>query len=225
METRLIHSRRTTLALLALALASLICIGMLTVRTMYAEQLRFSFLPEICCLPGFRCSSRSPFTRCAHGGSRRWFVLGGCSLVWFFFYPNAAYLITDLVHLKTRPPIPRWFDLVLMMSFRLDRPFPRLSLALPDAGSRPELARQRGVVVFCHRDARPRRARSLPRPLLAVELLGGDHPTARAHERRRGRIMKMDLGEAGAFAAMFFAFSLLITAPSTRSPICTAIWR
>ena len=210
MGTRLIHSRRTTLALLALALASLICIGMLTVRTVYAEQLRFSFLPGnllLAWIPLF--FALAVYTLRARG-SRRWFVLGGCSLVWFFFYPNAAYLITDLVHLKTRPPIPRWFDLVLMMSFAWTGLFlGYLSLYLMQEVVRNWLGK--GVSwffaiamlalgalgVFLGRFWRWNSWEAITRPLGLMS-------------DAAGRIMKMDLGEAGAFAAMFFAFSLLI---------------
>jgi uncharacterized membrane protein len=39
-----------------------------------------------------------------------WFV------IWIVFLPNAPYIITDFVHLTTRPGIPFWYDTALLVS-------------------------------------------------------------------------------------------------------------
>ena len=38
------------------------------------------------------------------------------AFVWLLFLPNAPYLATDLIHLRSRPFVPLWYDAALLVS-------------------------------------------------------------------------------------------------------------
>jgi uncharacterized membrane protein len=49
--------------------------------------------------------------------SRRWWLLLLPGTLWLLFFPNAPYLVTDLIHLRSYPPVPLWYDIGMLISF------------------------------------------------------------------------------------------------------------
>jgi len=48
---------------------------------------------------------------------RRWWLLLLPGALWLLFFPNAPYLVTDLIHLRGYPPVPPWYDVGMLISF------------------------------------------------------------------------------------------------------------
>ena len=47
----------------------------------------------------------------------RWWALLLPGAIWFIFFPNAPYIVTDFVHLAERPPVSFWYDLSMFATF------------------------------------------------------------------------------------------------------------
>lgn len=50
-------------------------------------------------------------------GYRSKLLLAGPFLVWLAFFPNAPYLVTDIIHLRPHYKIPLWYDATMLFSF------------------------------------------------------------------------------------------------------------
>ena len=197
------------LAVYTLMFASASSLTMLVVRALFARHVQLGFyvwnlvlawLPLLFAVRFYQLDSDHP---------SRWRLLALCAVPWFLFFPNAAYIVTDLLHLDARPPVPKWFDVVMMMSFA----WTGLLLGYLSLLLMQEVVRRRrglawswcfaGVMlglssfgIYLGRFARWNSWDVLTRPLG----LGGDV---------MARLDFFAHPEMGAFCLTFFAFSLL----------------
>lgn len=90
---------------------------LLFLRILYSERLQHTFflwnlflawIPYVCSLLALHLADR-----------KRPVLFGSVLFVWLAFYPNAAYLLTDLLHMKLNPYAPIWFELFLMSTFAI----------------------------------------------------------------------------------------------------------
>lgn len=101
---------------LPLVLLCVWCLALLAVRFVYSGSNLYGFMvwnlflavvPVVAAALLRALSSR-------RAGVLLALVLGA---VWLAFLPNAPYLVTDLVHLQARAPVPLWYDIIVLGSF------------------------------------------------------------------------------------------------------------
>ena len=108
----LLHPRRR------LALAVLLggwVAALLTVRLVVARDPFGLFLPWNLFLAAVPLVASTALVRLDERGASRWALLS-LGAAWLAFLPNAPYILTDLVHLRHRPPVPFWYDLGMLLS-------------------------------------------------------------------------------------------------------------
>jgi uncharacterized membrane protein len=88
-------------------------IAMLLVRFKHTGSIKFTFLVWNIFLAYIPYCISSYFSNCIQ--IRKWKqILIFAS--WLLFFPNALYIVTDIIHLNDSPDIPVWFDAVLLFS-------------------------------------------------------------------------------------------------------------
>lgn len=97
-----------------LALATLWCLLLLAGRIVFTGLAQYQFLVWnlfLAAIPLF-WSRRLSASQTA---ARFW----GCAFLWLLFFPNAPYVVTDLIHLhrKSHPAIPVWYDVGMLGNF------------------------------------------------------------------------------------------------------------
>ena len=101
-------------------LGSLVCAALVAGRALYTGRLAMgwfcwnlflAWIPLVLSLA--LAHHHAPGRRAGRPAS---WALGAA---WLVFFPNAPYLVTDLVHLRARSPVPLWFDALTMSAFAL----------------------------------------------------------------------------------------------------------
>lgn len=104
--------------LLPLAVLALFSTGLLLFRLSYSGTPYFSFLiwNLFLALIPLAVSTLYKWGQIRFPGFG-W--LGFCLLFWLPFFPNAPYIVTDLIHLRHPLNMPVWFDALLIFAFAL----------------------------------------------------------------------------------------------------------
>lgn len=91
------------------------CVALFALRVLWSGQLTGAWLLANLVLAVVPLGAALWFRRSLAGG--RLLLPAAAFATWLVFLPNAPYLVTDLMHLRTRPPIPLWFDVVCIAAF------------------------------------------------------------------------------------------------------------
>ncbi|MCB9420374.1 MAG: DUF1361 domain-containing protein [Ardenticatenaceae bacterium] len=100
------------LLFLTLLLASIVATTMIVLRAWYSGRLLYTFLLWnlfLAWLPFLFAwtAYRKPFIAAVYGP------------LWLLFFPNAPYLVTDLIHLRHFDAVPIWYDAIMLFTFAL----------------------------------------------------------------------------------------------------------
>ena len=92
---------------------SALALALLGARLARTGSLSFAFLAWNLALAWAPCGAAALARRLAPRPA----LLVGALALWLLLFPNAPYLVTDLLHLRARPPVPLWYDLALLLAF------------------------------------------------------------------------------------------------------------
>ena len=99
-----------------LLLTTIIASGLVITRVYITHHLTFLFLLWnlfLAWIPFFI----SRYMMYSDTSKRKWYRNLGLFLVWLIFFPNAPYILTDLVHLQHRSDMPFWYDMMILLFF------------------------------------------------------------------------------------------------------------
>ena len=110
--------RRQLAVLGSLVLATALCMALVVARWAWTHQathrwllwnLFLAWLPAAAALGAYNLRHRQGL------GAR--LAFGALGVMWLGFWPNAPYLVTDLIHLRPAAEAPDWYDLLMYVTF------------------------------------------------------------------------------------------------------------
>ncbi len=104
-------------AVLSLALFSVFSVLLVAFRMNYTDSIVYVFLIWNLFLAWVPLFAAVGIYLMRKRSKQLWPLMGLLGILWFLFYPNSPYMVTDLVHLKPRVGMPFWFDQVMLTSY------------------------------------------------------------------------------------------------------------
>lgn len=110
------HSTEWAL-LVVLCLSSGLSAAMYLARVWYTESFLFFFLNWNLLLAWIPFGVAVMIHTLSRNAKRSLIPLALLFVVWLLFFPNAPYLVSDLMHLAPRQNVPLWYDAMLLFSY------------------------------------------------------------------------------------------------------------
>lgn len=110
------HSNEWALVL-ALGLSSGLSAAMYAARVLYTESFVYFFLNWNLLLAWIPFGLAALMHVLGRRSTSKLPLLAALFAVWLLFFPNAPYLVSDLMHLAPRQNIPLWYDAMLLFSY------------------------------------------------------------------------------------------------------------
>src|SRR5690349_10655455 len=98
--------------------ATVVSLALFRVRTVLSGSMDFIFLIWNMLLAWIPLGIAYTASVFAHRRRFLFMIIPFAAVLWLIFFPNAPYILTDLLHLgKMGPDVPVWFDMLLLIWF------------------------------------------------------------------------------------------------------------